>query len=42
MRIVSHVNNIFNSITYVILDDKNMECWIVDVGDYEDIKKIIN
>ena len=41
LRLLSHVNSIFNSVSYVIIDDDNLQCWIIDVGDYEDIKVLM-
>ena len=41
LRLLNHVNSIFNSVSYVILDDDNLQCWIIDVGDYEDLKEIM-
>lgn len=41
LRIKRHVNTFFNSVSYVIFNDEQQACWIVDVGDCEAIYKMI-
>ena len=41
VHVLSHINKIFTSISYVVLDDINKNCWIIDVGDYADICDLI-
>lgn len=41
LLVKSHINTVFHSISYVILDTETRKCWIVDVGDFEIINQII-
>lgn len=41
LKVVSHTNTLFTSISYILIDEESRDCWIIDVGDYEDIKQII-
>ncbi len=41
LRVIHHQNTIFSSVSYVILDDRQRLCWIVDVGDCDEICKMI-
>ncbi len=36
LKVAQHINSVFNSITYIIHNES--DCWLVDVGDYADIK----
>lgn len=42
LEIVSHVNSIYNSISYVLLEHGTKECWIIDVGDFDVIKSLFD
>lgn len=35
------VNRVFSSNTYVLFDEDFDECWLVDIGDYESVRKTI-
>ena len=41
LRIIHHLNNVFSSVSYILLDDERRFCWIVDIGDCDAICKII-
>ena len=41
LRIIHHQNTVFTSLSYVIFDDRQRFCWIVDVGDCDEICKMI-
>lgn len=41
LRVLTHVNTVFTSVSYIILDDVGKCCWIIDVGDYDDIRELI-
>ena len=41
LRIKHHVNTFFTSVSYIIYNDEQQTCWIVDVGDCEAICKMI-
>lgn len=41
MKVTRIVNSFFTSNTYVLTDDDNRDCWLVDVGDIEPIWEII-
>lgn len=41
LRVLTHVNTVFTSVNYIILDDADKRCWIIDVGDYADIRELI-
>lgn len=36
-----HVNTVFNSISYIVIDDIDKECVVIDVGDTDILKDII-
>ena len=36
-----HINTIFNSISYIVIDDTHKECVVIDVGDTNILKDII-
>ena len=38
----NHINTLFNSISYVILDTGRKNCWIIDVGDFDILTQIMN
>jgi len=42
LEIVSHVNSMYNSISYVLLEHGTKECWIIDVGDFFQIKSLFD
>lgn len=42
LEIVSHVNSMCNSISYVLLEHGTKECWIIDVGDFFQIKSLFD
>lgn len=42
LRIVRHLNTVFSSVSYILFDDKRRFCWIVDVGDFDVICKMID
>ena len=42
MIVLEHINQIFNSISYVIVDIKTSNCWIIDIGDTDEILKLIH
>ena len=41
-RVLTHVNTVFTSVSYIIQDDTDKCCWIIDVGDYDDIRDSIS
>lgn len=41
IRIEHHVNTIFTSVSYVIYNDEQQACWVVDIGDCAAICKMI-
>lgn len=40
MQLITHINKIFRSISYIIVDEK--DCWIVDVGDSNELLKLMS
>lgn len=41
IRILSHVNKIFSSVSYVVFSNISKDCWIIDIGDFESLNKLI-
>ena len=39
--LTKHINSIFNSVSYILIEESTYECWIIDIGDYEFIKEFI-
>ena len=42
LRVLTHVNTVYTSVSYIIQDDTDKCCWIIDVGDYDDIRDSIS
>lgn len=41
LRVTHHLNTVFSSVSYILFDDVQRFCWIVDVGDCEAICNLI-
>lgn len=41
MRVLRHINRIFNSVSYLIINDDTAECWMIDAGDKAPIMQLI-
>lgn len=41
LRVIHHLNKVFSSVSYILFDDVQRYCWIVDVGDWESISRLI-
>lgn len=41
MRISKNINSIYNSVSYILADDKEKECILIDVGDFDKIRGLI-
>lgn len=42
IKVISHINKLFTSVSYIVFDDESRDCWIIDVGDYAEIKSLIS
>lgn len=41
IRVSHHVNTVYSSVSYVLFNDEERTCWVVDVGDCDKICKMI-
>ena len=42
IRVLYHVNKIFASVSYILLNDEKRICWVVDIGDCDEICKLMH
>ena len=41
VQVAFHVNSVFSSISYVVTENRNKDCWLIDVGDYLGIRLLL-
>lgn len=41
MKVISSVNKIFSSVTYILCNEHSSDIWLVDVGDMDEVMKLL-